>query len=89
LKFQSNTKSYGQGQLMTKAQLSVQDQGIRAVLVQEQALHCFSPRSDGTSTDKGSQGLHYQQTVGSTHLESTNPQHIILLPSVADRSWSP
>ena len=58
MKLQSNTKSYDQGQFMTKAQLSVQDQGLREVLVQEQALHCFNPRSYGTSTDKSSYGLH-------------------------------
>jgi len=50
MKFQSDTKSYGQCQFMTKAQLSVQERGLRKVLVQEQALHCFSPRSDGLPT---------------------------------------
>ena len=54
-----------------------------------QALHCFSPRPDATSNDKGSQGLHQKQTVRSTYLESTNLQHIMLLPSVTSRSWSP
>ena len=89
MKFQSNTMSYVQCQFLPKAQLSVQDQGLREVLVQDQALHCFSPRSDAASTDKGSQGLHHKQTVGSTYLESTNLQHLILLPSVPGRSWSP
>jgi hypothetical protein len=58
MKFQSDTKSYGQCQFMAKTQLSVHDQGLREVLVHEKALHCFSPRSHATSTDKGSQGLH-------------------------------
>ena len=107
MKLQSNTNSYGQSQLMIKAQESVQDHRWHEVSVQhysygqcqfmtkvqlsvkDQALHCFSPRSDGTSTDKGSKGQHWKQTVGSTHLESTNLQHIILLPSVAGRNWSP